>query len=163
MKTLTFFASIFLAFVAVSCSTSSGAQSVEGTALKNLLEQKNFIFQAQSAQPSRGTSRQLSSGYDLRLSGDTLVAQLPYFGRAFSAPIDMRGGGIEFTSTDYGYTLEAKRNGRWIITIDPRDAKDVRQMSLSVAENGYASLQVLSTNRDPITFNGIVVQRVQRQ
>jgi hypothetical protein len=36
-------------------------------------------------------------------------------------------------------------------------------MSLSVSENGYASLQVLSTNRDPITFNGVVVQRVQRR
>jgi hypothetical protein len=121
------------------------------------------IVYNQYAQPSRGTTRQLTSGYDLRLSGDTLVAQLPYFGRAFSAPIDMRGGGIEFTTTDYGYTLEAKRNGRWNITIDPKDAKDVRQMSLSVSENGYASLQVLSTNRDPITFNGVVVQRVQRR
>jgi hypothetical protein len=163
MKTLTFLISFILALGAVSCTTSTEAQSVEGTALKSLLEEKNFVFQAQSAQPSRGTTRQLTSGYDLRLSGDTLVAQLPYFGRAFSAPIDMRGGGIEFTTTDYGYTLEAKRNGRWNITIDPKDAKDVRQMSLSVSENGYASLQVLSTNRDPITFNGVVVQRVQRR
>jgi hypothetical protein len=163
MKTLTLFLSILLAIGAVSCSTSSTAQMVEGTALKSLLEAKNFVFQAQSAQPTRGTTRQLSGGYDLRLSGDTLVAQLPYFGRAFSAPIDMRGGGIEFTTADYGYTLESQRKGRWNITIDPKGVKDVRQMTLSVSENGYASLQVLSTNRDPITFNGVVVERRQRQ
>ena len=94
---------------------------------------------------------------------DTLISQLPYFGRAYSAPMDMKGGGIEFTSTDFAYTLEAKKKGRWSISIEPKDEKDVRQMILSVSENGYASLQVLSNNRDPINFNGIVVERKPRR
>jgi hypothetical protein len=88
---------------------------------------------------------------------------LPYFGRAYQPPPDLKGGGIEFTSTDYGYTLEAKRKGRWTITLDPRDARDVRQMILSVSENGYANLQVLSNNRDPISFSGIVVEKGVRR
>jgi len=163
MKSRTFLLSILLALGAFSCTSTSGVQSVEGTALKNLLEGKNFIFQAQSAQPGRGTTRPLTAGYELRVSGDTLAAQLPYFGRAYSAPSNMTGGGIEFTSTHFGYALEAQKKGRWNITIEPKDDQDVRQMLLSVSENGYASLQVLSNNRDPITFNGMVVQRAERR
>jgi hypothetical protein len=155
--------SIVLAFVAVSCASPAEVQSTGGADIKTLLEGKRFVFQAQTAQPTRGTSRQLSTGYDLRVSGDTLVAQLPYFGRAYQAPIDMRGGGIEFNTTDYSYSLEPKRKGRWNITFDPKGKGDVRSLNLSVSEDGYASLQVLSNNRDPITFTGIVVERTGRK
>lgn len=163
MKNLLSLLSISFALLIASCSSPTGAQSTDGTAMKTLLEGKRFVFQAQTAQPSRGTSRQLTGGYELRVSDDTLVAQLPYFGRAYQPPSDMRGGGIEFTSTDYGFTLEAKRKGRWNITLEPRDASDVRLMTLSVSEDGYANLQVLSNNRDPISFNGIVVERGVRR
>ena len=155
--------SLFLAISIISCTTTGSAQTAGDTTIKNMVEGKNFVFQAQSVQPSRGASRQLSAGYELRISMDTLISQLPYFGRAYSAPMDMKGGGIEFTSTDFAYTLEAKKKGRWSISIEPKDEKDVRQMILSVSENGYASLQVLSNNRDPINFNGIVVERKPRR
>jgi hypothetical protein len=163
MKPLLFSLSLVLAISILSCTTSGSAQTAEDTTIKNLVEGKNFVFQAQSVQPSGGASRQLTTGYELRVSMDTLIAQLPYFGRAYAAPMDMRGGGIEFTSTDFAYTLEAKKKGRWNISIEPKDGKDVRQMNLSVSENGYASLQVLSNNRDPISFSGIVVERAHRK
>lgn len=163
MKPLLSCLSLVLAISILSCTTSGSAQTAGDTTIKNLVEGKNFVFQAQSAQPARGASRQLTAGYELRVSMDTLTAQLPYFGRAYNAPMDMRGGGIEFTSIDFAYTLEAKKKGRWNITIEPKDAKDVRQMILSVSENGYASLQVLSNNRDPINFNGVVVERGHRR
>ena len=41
----------------------------------------------------------LSPYYYLKVSKDTVVAYLPYFGRAYTAPADPTEGGIKFTST----------------------------------------------------------------
>ena len=163
MKGLLSLAGFILALVTVSCSAPSEVQTTGNTAIKTLIDNRSYVFQAQLAQPTRGTSRQLTTGYELRVSGDTLTANLPYFGRAYQAPLDMRGGGVEFNTTDYSYTVEPKRKGRWNITFDPRGQGDVRSMTLSVSEDGYASLQVLSNNRDPITFSGVVVERKGRR
>jgi hypothetical protein len=163
MKGLLSGVSILLAFIFNSCTAPSEVQTSGNADMKALVEGKRYVFQAQMAQPSRGTARQLTGGYELRVSGDTLIAQLPYFGRAYQAPSDMRGGGIDFTSTDYGYSIEPRRKGRWNIAFDLKGKTDVRSMTLSVSEDGYASLQVLSNNREPISFTGVVVKRSGRR
>jgi hypothetical protein len=123
-----------------------------------MIDAPHFIFKAQSAQPSRGRIVHLNSEYGLSVSGDTLHSYLPYFGRAYSAPIDGRGGGIDFTSRDFRYNKQERKKGRWDISIRPADAKDVREMFLTVFDNGSASLRVHSNNREVISFNGYVAQ-----
>ncbi len=44
-----------------------------------------------------------------RVMGDSIVTYLPYFGRAYSVPVNLSQGGIQFTSTDFDYTIESKR------------------------------------------------------
>src|SRR5687767_6453926 len=61
--------------------------------IKSLVDAKRFTFKAQSVHPQRGRVVQLNSEYDLKVAGDTLRSYLPYFGRAYSAPLDGRGGG----------------------------------------------------------------------
>ena len=124
--------------------------------IERLIESKNFVFIAQRALPSGGRNINLTSTYDLRVFGDTLVSHLPYFGRAFVAPINPSEGGIHFTSTKFSYDVKEKKNGGWDITILPTDTRDVRRMYLSVSEEGYASLQVGSNNRQNIGFNGYI-------
>lgn len=153
---------LVLVVVLMSCSSSRTVQAGEGSAIKNLMDAKRYVFSAQTVSPARGASRQLSADYDLRVSPDTLIAYLPYFGRAHVAPIDPSSGGIRFTSTNFTYTAQPLRKGRWNITMVPQDAGDVRELHLSVSQDGYASLQVLSNNREPITFNGIVTERSRR-
>ena len=159
MKVFMFILGLSAILQVVSCSVPTGAQVKDPIAIKSMLEERRFVFQAQTALPSRGASRNLSMGYDLRVSKDTLIAELPYFGRAYSAPMDMQGGGIRFVSNDFSYAIDDSKKSRWVIRLEPKDHKDVRTMTLSVSDNGYASLQVISNNRDPITFNGIVVDR----
>lgn len=125
--------------------------------IEAMLQNKNFVFKATSAIPLRGRTVQLTSEYDLRLANDTLRAFLPYFGRAYSAPYASTDGGIKLTTTDYTYTISNKKKKRWNITITPKDASAVQQFNLSVTKSGYATLQVLNTNRDAITFNGYIV------
>ena len=135
--------------------SSSFAQDSKKTSLEQAIQSKQFIFKAQTAFPMRGGMRQLTSEYDLKVKGDTIIAYLPYFGRAYVAPIDPTKGGIQFTSTQNNYTLKAKKKNSEI-TIVPKNIQEVHQLHLNISPNGNASLQVISNNRDPINFNGYV-------
>lgn len=155
MKTL--FAILLVTVLAAACSSTSPTQQSAGVA--SLIESKNYVFQAQTAQPLGGRAIQLTSEYDLRVLGDSVVAFLPYFGRAFSAPADLAGSGINFTSTNFGYTTTQRRRGGWIISIKPQDANDIRELTLSISSSGMSTLQVISNNRQSISFNGQIVSR----
>lgn len=124
--------------------------------IRNMVDSQNYVFVAQSALPMSGHTRQLTSDYDLRVSPTVVVSYLPYFGRAYTAPIDPSQGGIQFTSKDFDYTVTPKKNGGWEILIKPKDYRDVQRLSLSISAAGYASLQVTSTSRQMISFNGYI-------
>ncbi len=89
---------------------------------------------------------------------DTIDTNLPYYGPAYRAPVNQSQGGIQFTSTDFNYTVESKRK-EWEITIKPRESLDVRELILRVFKNGSASLMVNSTNRQSISYNGVIEAR----
>ncbi len=126
--------------------------------IKNLISSKNYLFVARTALPMGGRAINLTSPYDLRISGDTVASDLPYFGRAFVAPINPSEGGIRFTSTDFNYSVRDRKKGGWEIAILPKDLKDVRQMLLTVSESGYGTLQIISNNRQQISYNGFMAE-----
>jgi len=41
------------------------------------------------------------------------------------------------------------------------DPKGVQSMRLNISPDGYASLQVTSLNRDPISFNGTIEEKTK--
>lgn len=130
---------------------------------EKLVQSKNFVFIAQNAQPSNGRTINLTTLYDIRLSADTIVADLPYFGRSFVAPINPSDGGIRFTSTRFTYSINERKKGGWDITILPKDGKDVRQMYLTVSQEGYATLRITSNNRQNISFSGYITANNSRR
>ena len=129
------------------------AQDMDSTVVRQKIEGKEYRFIAQRASPMRGRSIELSSLYDLRVSGDSVIAALPYYGRAYAAPIDPSNIGISFSSIIADYQ-SAYRKKRWEISIRPKDAISADEMTLTVYPNGRASLQVNSHSRQPISFNG---------
>ena len=123
-------------------------------AMKSLVESKNYVFRAQTAIPQTGQTRNLTSIYDLKITTNSIVCDLPYFGRAY-APVDPNEGGIQFTSKDFTYTSKPTKKGGWEIAIKPNDiSADVRQMWLTITSDGYATLRVIGNNRNPISFSG---------
>jgi hypothetical protein len=123
------------------------------TDLKTMLESKQYIFRATTANPSRGRTINLTSDYTLKVFNDSLIADLPYYGRAYSAPIGSDGG-YNFTSISYDYSISKDKKNRWIISIKPKDVFDTQEFSLTVFENGSADLMVTSNNRQPISYRG---------
>lgn len=131
----------------------------KAAAITNMVEARNYVFKAQTALPSSGNTRQLTYDFDLRISKDTVISDLPYFGRAYAAPINPAESPLHFTSTTFDYAVADRKKGGWDITITPKDAQDPKKLTLTVFDNGSASLTVTSYNRQPISFNGYVTSK----
>jgi len=149
---------IVLTVVLTGCAVVS-AQDDDVIAKKIL--GKRYVFVPQSATPLQGSMRQLTAEYELKVLPDTINSFLPYFGRAYSAPIGASQSGISFTSTDFAYSITPRKKGGWDILIRPNKT-DVQKMYLSVSSNGSATLQVTSTNRQAISFYGNIDINVNR-
>ena len=149
---------IFLAFLIIMFAgfPALKAQEKNAAELQQMFDTKNFIFKAETANPQSGRMRQLTQEYDLTISRDKITSFLPYYGRAYNAPVSSEGG-IKFTSIDFSFEIKNVKKG-WEITMKPNDVTDVHQMYLTVFTNGRATLEVTSNNRQNISFNGYVVK-----
>ncbi|HWI89871.1 MAG TPA: DUF4251 domain-containing protein [Flavisolibacter sp.] len=160
-KLLNILVKSLLVIILAGSSMAVHAQDLDKSIVQNFIKTKEFVFKAQTVLPMTGMSRQLTSDYDVRFLGDSVVAYLPYFGRAYSAGYG-EGGAIDFTSTKFEYKVKERKKGGWDVSIKPKDAKDVQALNFTVSENGYASLQVTSNNRQPISYNGYVMERKRK-
>jgi hypothetical protein len=132
--------------------------------IERIMTSRNYVFKAETVMPSGAVpNRQLSYGYDLRVSPDTIISYLPYFGRAYTAPMDPTKGGIQFTSVKFDYKETIRKKGGWEIVIKPQDTQDASQLLLTVSETGFASLQVIGNNRQPISFSGSVDEKKSKK
>ncbi|MNI61027.1 hypothetical protein D3C87_1044680 [compost metagenome] len=162
---------LILSLAFISFATQLFAQTNKETTTR-IVGDKNYIFVANTAIPMAnndinkvlmmmpggqgGSSINLSgSQYDVRVTKDSIVAYLPYYGRAFSAPMDPTQGGIKFTSKDFSYTETKNKRGAYTIQINTKDvSKENYRFTINISTNGYASLTATSINKQPILFNG---------
>ncbi|PWT76462.1 MAG: hypothetical protein C5B59_06465 [Bacteroidetes bacterium] len=163
-KLFNLFPVLFFGFVMGILPCSSTAQNTEKQekenakieALKKLVESRHFMFTATTATPMSGRTRQLTSTYTLTIMGDTVIADLPYYGRSYQASIGETDGGLNFKTTEFAYNLKDGTKGGWDITIMPKDNKYANTMLLSISNSGYANLQINSNIRQTIYFRGTV-------
>jgi hypothetical protein len=152
---------VILLFLAGVMTAQS--QSKDPAENQRIIESKNYVFKAQYASPQRGRTVPLTSEYDLTVAGDSLVSYLPYFGRAYSAPIDPTKGAGMFTSVKFDYSISPNdKKGKWEISIQPRDVSEVQQMFLEIFDNGTATLRIQFQNRQPMSYSGYIVEGKDR-
>ncbi|MEO6520640.1 MAG: DUF4251 domain-containing protein [Mucilaginibacter sp.] len=157
---------IILSFWVINTSFAQSAkrkakEAKTAAEVKSMIDAKSYVFVAQYVQPMRGGNRYVTPEYDLRIGTDSLVAYLPYFGRAYVAPMNSEDAGVQFTTTKFDYKVVEKKDS-WEVSIVPKNAKDVRTMQLTISKNGYATLRVSLNNRDPISYQGYVEVKKQK-
>ncbi len=136
------------------CSSSNKIVKLSSDEIRNLIDSSQFIFVAERVSPLRGSTRYLTSRYDVIIKKDTINCYLPYFGRAFQAPIDPSKGGINFISANFSRSINSKNENEWKLLFKPNDVNDVQQLLFIIFNNGTATLNVSNTYRDPISFYG---------
>ena len=160
-----------LALVSLAASFSSASaqdskedkKAAQAELITKIIKEQNYLFTAQSVTPTGGRYKQLTTDYFVRVSKDTIMADLPYFGKAYSAPIGSSDGGIHFTSTNFEYELADRKKGGWDISIKTKDIQDAQRFNFTIFDNGSASLQATSNNRQPISFSGYVSERKNKK
>jgi hypothetical protein len=169
MKKLSFFSKAIMSLsslVLISLSHTAYAQNTEKQekenakieAIKQMVESRRFVFQARSATPMSGRTRQLTYDYNLQIKKDTIQSDLPYYGRAYTSTPGDPDGGINFTTTSFDYSSKEGAKGGWDIIIAPKEIRNVNRMMLSISNSGYATLQVTSNTRQAISFYGSVAE-----
>jgi hypothetical protein len=133
--------------------TEAAAKAQE---IRELVQSGDFIFEAQRMMPMRGGIMQLMGGYDLRVSQNEVRSFLPYFGRLYTMPMTPSDGPLRFESRQFNYKVTEKAKDRWEVEIAPKDVSSIQRMTLTIYDNGNANLQVLTNNRQPISFDGYV-------
>ena len=110
---ITAFATLFL--------NNVKAQNLTTTQVDSLINSKHYTFKAERMNPQRGGQKYLTSEYFLRVSGDSLISALPYFGRAYTAPVNPEDAGYDFTSTNFDYNVSKGKKESYQITIHTKD------------------------------------------
>jgi hypothetical protein len=123
--------------------------------VKNFIDNRNFEFCAQTANPMGGGLIQLTGANTLDILNDSVNAYLPYYGVAYYAEYGGGEGGIKFGGKPESSNWKTSRNG-YDILMKFRTSKDLYDLHLFVSSNGYASLQVACINRQPISFSGYI-------
>ena len=162
MKYTKYFKILFLIGLSVItfCKWSTGQEKISdktnsSQTVKDMVDSQHFVFIAQSATPLRGRFRNLTSEYDVTISKDSMISYLPYFGRAYMAPLNPSTSVLDFTSTNFSYSVTPHKKNGWDVVIKPKDNSDVQQFLFTLYDDGTANLNVTCNSRDPISFNGV--------
>ena len=89
--------------IGICCFNTAGAQTKTDKKaariekMTQLINSRNYIFIADNVSPARGGGRSLTCEYYLTVAKDSVIAFLPYFGRAYLADYSGYDGGIKFT------------------------------------------------------------------
>jgi hypothetical protein len=142
--------------VAVGAQQANDKKEDKVAVTKSLVESKHYMFVPQSMTPQRSQTRQVSFGYDMRVTGDSVNCYVPYIGRSFISDYGSNDGSIRFNTSDFIYKVVEQKKGGWIITITPNNVRNVRQVTLRVASEGRTTVDVSSNTRDMITYNGFI-------
>jgi hypothetical protein len=124
--------------------------------LKSQVDSGKFRFHALSATSMKGMTRQLTSDYYLRLNGDSLSVELPYYGRSFTTNYPPTDVTTEFNTTQFTYKSDTLKKGGWDITIIPKNQPNASKISLSITISGYCTVRISSNNREPISYYGTI-------
>jgi hypothetical protein len=135
------------------------AQQIADT--KVIVESKNFVFDARTANPMKGSSRTLTSEYDVTLKNDSVYCYLPYFGVAYSADYGSNQGPLTFDQPVKTYKMEPDKKG-YVVEVKANNKSDDIEFTFHISETGSTSLTVLSTNRQSITFYG-EIQKIEEK
>lgn len=147
---------LLFALLIPACSSSKTLSPEDQEKVQKIglqIDKKDFTIQVSQAQPMRGRTLNLSYGYDLKISNDSAYAYLPYFGVAQTSPYSSNDGGIKFESPMEEYTATAIKDG-WNIKFKVNTMNYNYQFFVNVYNNGNASVNVTSYQRDPIMFQG---------
>ncbi|MEO5782732.1 MAG: DUF4251 domain-containing protein [Ginsengibacter sp.] len=156
---------LIIAFIiivsAFGCSNTRNAkagQVKDSISVRNMVESQGFVFIPRYVNAVGVRNRDLSFGYEISVSKDTIKSYLPFFGRGYIAPISPTDVDFDFTSTKFTNTTKPASRG-WSVSIKPKDQRYLQELYFRIFDNASASLTVTSNDRSSISYSGYITER----
>lgn len=141
------------AMTGCATSTQTTGGGLTDSAIATQIANRAFDAEMRQATPMRMPPVNLTSDYHVKISHDTIVSELPYFGVAHTASFN-EGSALNFTSRITGYTARTEKAGRHRVDVTTRHGNDELHYSFIIYDNGNVSLDVIPQQRDRIGFTG---------
>lgn len=122
-------------------------------AVKAALQERKYYIAVSRMYPPRGASKSLSYGYSVEVRNDSLFSYLPYFGRAYDIPYG-GGKGLDFSAPICNYQESQPKSGQCHIEIGVKNEEDTYLYSFDIFDNGSATINVQSRQRERINYSG---------
>ena len=119
------------------------------------LDNRTFEIDVDHMNPYRGPSQHVSN-YSLKVDGDNLISHLPYVGGAWNLPYG-GGKGLTFESKISDYIETYPKPDRRQIMLATNNGEDFLVYTITVFDEGKATIDLRTRNREPITYYGTVI------
>lgn len=129
--------------------------------LKSQLEAKNYRIDVDRALPVGMRDVTLTTIYSVKVVGDSIFSDLPYYGRAYSVPYG-GGDGLRFNSPMTDYKQVDGRKGSTEITFKTRSKEDTHDFRITIYSDGTSNVTVNSINRQSISYRGKYVTTLKQ-
>jgi hypothetical protein len=123
--------------------------------VKNLIENKTFVFIPTHAMPLGGGSFHLSYSFEAEVRGDSIFSYLPFYGVAYHVEYGGRNSPFDFSLPIENYEMNKDENG-YRVKLEVKNKMDYITYSFHISELGYSTLNVTSTNRQAISYYGSI-------
>jgi hypothetical protein len=149
------------AFMVIGSLQAQDAKT-EIASIKQQVESKRYVFIARTASPLSGGVVQMTSRYTFTVLPDSIISDLPYFGRVYTPSMNPADAGMKFTSVKFDYSGKEKKKGGWEIKIRPTDVRNAPLVFLTISSNGYTTVRMSSVDRQAISYNGLIQELIQK-
>ena len=156
---------MLLAAILASCASTRKTEAekqAEAMAIKAMIADstanRTFTVEVEYVVPRRMESRFLTSTYTVRISGDSIMSNLPYYGVAYKASFE-REGPLDFDGHIDNYTISYPKEGITRVKLFTRNKLERLEYIFDIMDDGDVSLDVFSADRDRINFTGEMVLR----
>jgi len=133
------------------------AAQKEYTKMKTLIESGIYTFVAEWANSQRGGRINMMGNPNyLKMDNENVDAFLPYFG-VVQAPSMSGNAGVEFSGPVTNYRVDYNdKKQKVLIRFKAKNSSESFNLTLTVFQNGNASLNLSSSGRNSISYDGKV-------
>ena len=162
MKLTRWIVVVVLLSVLAACATKQEraerlAQTRMG--IMEALAKRQLRIEVRSMNTMRYGSRIVTPDFFLELRGDTLRSYLPYLGVAHQAPMASPSEGLNFETMMKSYHQSNPKPDLARLEIEAKTKEDFFVYHIEVYYTGKAFISVQSQHRDPISFDGEVIEK----
>jgi hypothetical protein len=172
MKIFTFIVLILFSVTSVFAQTTekkskkqlkAEQKALKAQQLKEMFENKTFVFKATSVIPKNEKTRSLTTDFGIEVKNDSVFSYMPYFGNTYSRDYtSFKDSPMGFMQPFESYKKTKTRRG-YDVDIRVDNNHDIIDLAFHISKNGTASLSASSINRQAISYMGEILAPAQKE